>query len=115
MKNLNYTTAKMEEIAEVHMDTKMSDTVVTVLAFFNYSQCQAMKDAESIAGLYVLRIINELTTNYSCDVDESDSNSQLIPIDTLSKMKSVIDGTIKNELVPKSENEATKDTGSIPG
>ena len=115
MKNENHTTAEVAEVAEVYLDTKMNDAVVTVLAYFNCSQCQATKDAGSIEGLYVLRIISELTTNYSCNVDEGDSNSQLIPTDTLSKMKSAIDGTNKNELVPKSENEATKDAGSIAG
>ena len=86
-----------------------------MLAYFNYSQCQATKDAGTIAGLCGLRIINELTMNYSCNVDEGDSNSHLIPTETISKMKSVIDGTNKNDLVPKSENDTTKDAGSIAG
>lgn len=52
---------KMREIAEVYLGSKVSDAVITVPAYFNDSQRQATKDAGSIAGLNVLRIINEPT------------------------------------------------------
>merc|ERR1719326_621909 len=52
---------KMKETAEAYLGTKVSDAVVTVPAYFNDSQRQATKDAGSIAGLNVLRIINEPT------------------------------------------------------
>nr|AHA36970.1 heat shock protein 70c [Leptinotarsa decemlineata] len=52
---------KMKEIAETYLGGKVSDAVVTVPAYFNDSQRQATKDAGSIAGLNVLRIINEPT------------------------------------------------------
>ncbi|XP_055923380.1 heat shock 70 kDa protein cognate 2 [Eupeodes corollae] len=52
---------KMKEIAEVYLGGKVSDAVITVPAYFNDSQRQATKDAGSIAGLNVLRIINEPT------------------------------------------------------
>eukprot|EP00099_Drosophila_melanogaster_P015498 NP_524339.1 heat shock protein cognate 2 [Drosophila melanogaster] len=52
---------KMREIAEVYLGGKVKDAVVTVPAYFNDSQRQATKDAGSIAGLNVLRIINEPT------------------------------------------------------
>merc|ERR1719506_3365905 len=52
---------KMREIAEAYLGTKVNDAVVTVPAYFNDSQRQATKDAGSIAGLNVLRIINEPT------------------------------------------------------
>ena len=52
---------KMKEIAESYLGTKISDAVVTVPAYFNDSQRQATKDAGLIAGLNVLRIINEPT------------------------------------------------------
>lgn len=52
---------KMREIAEVYLGSKITDAVVTVPAYFNDSQRQATKDAGSIAGLNVLRIINEPT------------------------------------------------------
>lgn len=52
---------KMREIAEVYLGGKVNDAVVTVPAYFNDSQRQATKDAGSIAGLNVLRIINEPT------------------------------------------------------
>ncbi|KAF7488249.1 Heat shock 70 kDa protein 1 [Sarcoptes scabiei] len=52
---------KMKEIAEAYLGRKITDAVVTVPAYFNDSQRQATKDAGSIAGLNVLRIINEPT------------------------------------------------------
>ncbi len=52
---------KMKETAEAYLGTKVNDAVVTVPAYFNDSQRQVTKDAGSIAGLNVLRIINEPT------------------------------------------------------
>ena len=52
---------KMREIAEVYLCGKVTDAVITVPAYFNDSQRQATKDAGAIAGLNVLRIINEPT------------------------------------------------------
>lgn len=52
---------KMREIAEVYLGGQITDAVITVPAYFNDSQRQATKDAGSIAGLNVLRIINEPT------------------------------------------------------
>ncbi|CAF1016620.1 unnamed protein product [Didymodactylos carnosus] len=52
---------KMKEIAEAYLGKKISDAVITVPAYFNDSQRQATKDAGVIAGLNVLRIINEPT------------------------------------------------------
>lgn len=53
--------SKMKEVAETYLGTKVNDAVITVPAYFNDSQRQATKDAGSIAGLNVLRIINEPT------------------------------------------------------
>jgi molecular chaperone DnaK len=52
---------KMKETAEEYLGEKVTDAVVTVPAYFNDSQRQATKDAGKIAGLNVLRIINEPT------------------------------------------------------
>merc|ERR1712038_2093567 len=52
---------KMKEIAEAYMGKKVDNAVVTVPAYFNDPQRQATKDAGTIAGLNVLRIINEPT------------------------------------------------------
>lgn len=52
---------KMKEIAESYLGKKVTDAVVTVPAYFNDSQRQATKDAGTIAGLNILRIINEPT------------------------------------------------------
>ena len=51
----------MKEIAEDYLGEKVSDAIVTVPAYFDDSQRQATKDAGQIAGLNVLRIINEPT------------------------------------------------------
>ncbi|BFY98211.1 hypothetical protein BsWGS_01251 [Bradybaena similaris] len=52
---------KMKETAENYLGTKVKNAVVTVPAYFNDSQRQATKDAGQIAGLNVLRVINEPT------------------------------------------------------
>nr|QNF22888.1 putative heat shock protein isoform 3 [Lycosa tarantula] len=52
---------KMKETAEAFIGEKVTDVVVTVPAYFNDSQRQATKNAGSIAGLNILRIINEPT------------------------------------------------------
>ena len=52
---------KMKETAEAYLGAKVTQAVVTVPAYFNDSQRQATKDAGKIAGLEVLRIINEPT------------------------------------------------------
>jgi len=52
---------KMKETAEAYLGEPVSQAVITVPAYFNDSQRQATKDAGRIAGLDVLRIINEPT------------------------------------------------------
>lgn len=52
---------KLKETAEAYLGHKVSNAVITVPAYFNDSQRQATKDAGVIAGLNVLRIINEPT------------------------------------------------------
>jgi|EP00927_Polykrikos_kofoidii_P030006 molecular chaperone DnaK len=56
-----YVLGKMKETAESHVGSDVRQAVVTVPAYFNDSQRQATKDAGKIAGLEVLRIINEPT------------------------------------------------------
>jgi molecular chaperone DnaK len=56
-----YTLQKMKETAEAFLGEKVSQAVITVPAYFNDAQRQATKDAGRIAGLEVLRIINEPT------------------------------------------------------
>ena len=53
--------AKLKQAAEDHLGEKVTDAVITVPAYFNDAQRQATKDAGQIAGLNVLRIINEPT------------------------------------------------------
>jgi len=52
---------KMRDIAETYLGTKVKNAVVTVPAYFNDGQRQATKDAGTIAGLNVVRILNEPT------------------------------------------------------
>uniref|UniRef100_A0A4W4E8V2 Heat shock cognate 71 kDa protein n=1 Tax=Electrophorus electricus TaxID=8005 RepID=A0A4W4E8V2_ELEEL len=52
---------KMKEIAEAYLGKSVTNAVITVPAYFNDSQRQATKDAGTISGLNVLRIINEPT------------------------------------------------------
>jgi len=56
-----FTLTKMKETAEGYLGTAPKNAVVTVPAYFNDSQRQATKDAGQIAGLNVLRVINEPT------------------------------------------------------
>ncbi len=72
---------KMKEIAESYIGETVTDAVVTVPAYFNDSQRQATKDAGKIAGLNVLRIINEPTAAaiaYGLDKNNTDEKIVLI-------------------------------------
>uniref|UniRef100_A0A667X0S5 Heat shock protein family A (Hsp70) member 2 n=1 Tax=Myripristis murdjan TaxID=586833 RepID=A0A667X0S5_9TELE len=72
---------KMKEIAEAYLGQKVSNAVITVPAYFNDSQRQATKDAGVIAGLNVMRIINEPTAAaiaYGLDKGKSGERNVLI-------------------------------------
>ena len=72
---------KMKEVAEGYLGKKVTDSVVTVPAYFNDSQRQATKDAASIAGLNCLRIINEPTAAaiaYGLDKNKEEDTNVLI-------------------------------------
>jgi molecular chaperone DnaK len=56
-----YILTKMKETAEAYLGDKVTQAVITVPAYFNDAQRQATKEAGAIAGLEVLRIINEPT------------------------------------------------------
>lgn len=58
--------SKMKEVAEAYLGKKVKNAVITVPAYFNDAQRQATKDAGAIAGLNVLRIINEPTAAAMC-------------------------------------------------
>ncbi|WP_341764213.1 molecular chaperone DnaK [Candidatus Tisiphia endosymbiont of Beris chalybata] len=69
-----YILQRMKETAENYLGEKVTQAVITVPAYFNDAQRQATKDAGKIAGLEVLRIINEPTAAalaYGFDKDES--------------------------------------------
>jgi molecular chaperone DnaK len=71
---------KMKETAEGFLGRKVSKAVVTVPAYFNDSQRQATKDAGKIAGLDVLRIINEPTAASLAYGLEKGADGQLIAV-----------------------------------
>lgn len=68
---------KMKEIAEAYLGRDVKHAVITVPAYFNDAQRQATKDAGLIAGLDVLRIINEPTAAaiaYGIDKKQGEKN-----------------------------------------
>ncbi|KAI0057092.1 heat shock protein 70 [Artomyces pyxidatus] len=73
---------KMKETAEAYLGKKVTHAVVTVPAYFNDAQRQATKDAGTIAGLQVLRIINEPTAAaLAYGLDKKGGESQIIVYD----------------------------------
>jgi len=73
---------KMKETAEAYLGEKVTHAVVTVPAYFNDAQRQATKDAGTIAGLHVLRIINEPTAAaIAYGLNKKGGESQIIVYD----------------------------------
>jgi chaperone protein DnaK len=73
---------KMKEIAEDYLGKKVTHAVVTVPAYFNDAQRQATKDAGAIAGLVVMRIINEPTAAaIAYGLDKSDGEKTILVFD----------------------------------
>lgn len=73
---------KMKEVAESYLGKKVTHAVVTVPAYFNDAQRQATKDAGIIAGLNVLRIVNEPTAAaIAYGLDKTDGERQIIVYD----------------------------------
>ena len=73
---------KMKEIAESYLGEKVTHAVVTVPAYFNDNQRQATKDAGIIAGLEVLRIVNEPTAAaIAYGLDKTSGDRQIIVYD----------------------------------
>lgn len=76
--------SKMKTTAEDYLGGEVKDAVITVPAYFNDSQRQATKDAGTIAGLNVIRIINEPTAAslaYGLDKTESKGDHNIIIFD----------------------------------
>ena len=72
---------KMKKTAEDYLGTEVTQAVITVPAYFNDSQRQATKDAGKIAGLEVLRIINEPTAAaLAYGVDKADKRDRKIAV-----------------------------------
>ena len=76
---------KMQETAEAYPGTKIHDAVVTVPAYFNDSQRQATKEAGTITGMTVFRIINEPTAAaIAYDLDKKGCGEQSVLIQDMS-------------------------------
>lgn len=76
--------SKMKEVAETKLGKKVEKAVITVPAYFNDNQRQATKDAGAIAGLNVLRIINEPTAAaiaYGLGAGKSDKERNVLIYD----------------------------------
>ena len=76
--------SKMRETAEAYLGQSVKDAVITVPAYFNDSQRQATKDAGRIAGLNVLRIVNEPTAAalaYGLDKNLKDDERNVLIFD----------------------------------
>ena len=75
---------KMKEIAEAYLGKDVKNAVITVPAYFNDAQRQATKDAGAIAGLNILRIINEPTAAaiaYGLDKQNDDNEKNVLIFD----------------------------------
>ena len=72
---------KMKETAEAYLGETVTEAVITVPAYFNDSQRQATKDAGRIAGLEVLRIINEPTAASLAYGLDKDGNQKILVYD----------------------------------
>ena len=75
---------KLKEIAETYLGEKVTKAVVTVPAYFSDSQRQATKDAGIIAGLDIIRIINEPTAAaiaYGLDKSSGDEEKTILVFD----------------------------------
>ena len=76
--------SKMKEIAEYYIGQEVTNAVITVPAFFNNAQREATKKAGEIAGLNILRIVNEPTAAaiaYSFDKLEPNDNINILVVD----------------------------------
>ena len=74
--------SKMKDIAEGYLGNKVTHAVVTVPAYFNDAQRQATKDAGTIAGLNVLRVVNEPTAAaIAYGLDKTGDERQVIVYD----------------------------------
>lgn len=75
---------KMKEVAESYLGEKVTNAVVTVPAYFNDAQRAATKDAGTIAGLNVLRVVNEPTAAalaYGLDKGNDGKERQIVVYD----------------------------------
>ena len=80
--NMSFVLQKIKQDAEAKLGEKISQAVITVPAYFNDAQRQATKDAGTIAGLEVLRIINEPTaSSLAYGLDKTNTESTVAVFD----------------------------------
>jgi len=120
-----YVLTKMKETAEGYLGTSAKNAVVTVPAYFNDSQRQATKDAGQIAGLNVLRVINEPTAAalaYGMDKSDDkviavfDLGGGTFDISVLEIQKGVFEASLRSSrpMETPSSEERTSTTNYLP-
>ncbi|KAJ4176843.1 ATPase with role in protein import into the ER [Fusarium falciforme] len=73
---------KMKQVAESYLGKKVADAVVTVPTYFNDNQRQAIRDAGNLAGLDILRIVNEpIAAAIAYGLDKAEDEQQIIVYD----------------------------------
>ncbi|KAF8885133.1 Hsp70 protein-domain-containing protein [Infundibulicybe gibba] len=104
----------MKETAEQFLNKKVNHAVFTIPAYFNDAQRQATKDADQIAGLDVLRVINEPTTAaLAYGLDRLDSS--VIAVYDLAGGTSILDGMAALEGSERGSISAPGDVIEQPG
>src|SRR5205814_1463451 len=111
------TLRKLKEAAEAYLGEKVTQAVITVPAYFNDSQRQATKDAGKIAGLEVLRIINEPTTvqteiNLPFITADASGPKHLVLTLTRAKLEALVADLVERTLGPC--RQAMQDAGVTP-
>src|SRR5204862_512594 len=82
---------KLKADAEAYLGESVADAVITVPAYFNNAQREATKDAGKIAGLNVLRIINEPTAASLAYGLDKEGEDQTILVGGMTRMPAVVD------------------------
>src|SRR2546426_521157 len=114
---------KLKEAAEAYLGEKVTQAVITVPAYFNDSQRQATKDAGRVAGLEVLRIINEPTAGELATTLQTEINLPFITADasgpkhlvltlTRAKLEALVADLVERTLGPC--RQAMQDAGVSP-
>lgn len=91
---------KMKEVAEGYLGEKVTNAVVTVPAYFNDAQRAATKDAGTIAGLNVMRVVNEPTAAaLAYGLDQGDAEKNIIVYGMVDSLHNVCTSTDNSQIL----------------